>query len=117
MAIIVITKNPEDLLVLIKKAIEQKKIDTWSFDKDGDFFHNTEQWASKAWLRPNVYEEKLVFNTIPPKDKHISSVVYAVYHGRFIEMLLSHFDEFFEKASASALPTVNDRIKSRSLSP
>lgn len=29
--------------------------------------------------------------------------IYGIYHGRFIEMLLSHFDDSFSNASATAL--------------
>jgi len=35
---------------------------------------------------------------------------YAVYHGRFIEMLLAHFDEGFSEAFATAQATGDDRI-------
>jgi hypothetical protein len=39
-------------------------------------------------------------------------VVYAVYHGRFIEMLLAHFDEQMSGAAATAMPTTADVVKS-----
>jgi predicted nucleic acid-binding protein len=36
---------------------------------------------------------------------------YAVYHGRFIEMLLTHFDLKFTQARASALPETGDIVE------
>jgi hypothetical protein len=39
------------------------------------------------------------------------SDVYAVYHGRFAEMLLAHFDKEFSEARASAMPAAADIIK------
>ena len=32
--------------------------------------------------------------------------MYGIYHGRFIEMLLNHFDKRFTEASATANPSV-----------
>jgi hypothetical protein len=36
--------------------------------------------------------------------------VYAVYHGRFIEMALAHFDSQFGEGAATAMPTAADKI-------
>jgi hypothetical protein len=49
----------------------------------------------------------LILNVIPP-SKGVSTEAYAVYHGRFIEMLLAHFEQDFSDASATAMP---DRVK------
>jgi hypothetical protein len=32
----------------------------------------------------------------------MTKVIYGVYHGRFIEMLLTHFDDSFTSATATA---------------
>jgi hypothetical protein len=50
-----------------------------------------------------------VLNIIPPK-KGVSKEAYAVYHGRFIEMLLAHFDEEFSGAFGTAKATRDDRV-------
>ncbi|WP_297837862.1 hypothetical protein [Pseudomonas sp.] len=113
MAIIVNTANPKSLLSEIKQAIADSKIVTWSCDGQGDFSHTAEQWKYHAWFRAKIEESRLVFNTVPPKGKVISRVDYGVYHGRFIEMLLSHFDERFRDASATAMPSSGDVIRSR----
>jgi hypothetical protein len=110
MAIVVTTSKPGTLLADIRGAIDAGAIDTWAYDKDGDFTHSPDQWKNQAWFRPVVQAERLVFRIIPPKSTHISRTVYGVYHGRFIEMLLSHFDLSFSRAVASALPEQGDVI-------
>jgi hypothetical protein len=106
------TKTPHALLSKIKKAIDEKKITTWSYNKDGYFTHTPDQWKAKAWLLPKVVETtELRFGIIRPQNSSVSSEVYAVYHGRFIEMMLAHFDTEFGSGAASALPTAADNIK------
>jgi hypothetical protein len=102
MAIIVNTPNPGQLLAAIKKEIEQKTVETWRYDADGDFTHTPNQWAYQAWLRPVVAPGTLIFGLLGKKDTQMTKVVYGVYHGRFIEMLLTHFDDQFSAASATA---------------
>jgi len=110
MAIIITNATPEDLLKSIYKAIDDKKITTWSYDKDKDFTHETTQWKNKAWLRPKVYDKELRFGILKQKDINLSSEIYAIYHGRFIEMLLAHFDSKFGHAIATAAKTEPDNF-------
>ena len=104
------TSKPADLLKQIRAAIDSNSIDTWSYDKVGDFTHTPPQWFKKAWLRPTVAPGQLRLAIIAQKDVKMSKEVYGVYHGRFIEMALVHFDNLFTKAEASALATVSDNI-------
>lgn len=115
MAIIVKTDQPHSVLSAIKRAIDSDKIETWQYDDDGDFTHTADQWSRRAWLRPRIRDDSLVFNIVPPRTRTISKVVYGIYHGRFIEMLLTHFDDDFSDARATALPTSADRIKGHSV--
>jgi len=110
MAVIVKTDKPRTLLAAIKRAIDSSDIETWSYDAEGDFTHTAEQWKRRAWLRPSIREQGLVFRIVPPRKRRITRVVYGVYHGRFIEMLLNHFDSKFTEASATAMPSRGDRI-------
>lgn len=110
MAVIVKTNNPAGLLKAVKKAIDNKDVETWSYDEDGDFTHTPVQWSFKAWLSPKVYSGELRFGIVARKDTAMSKVVYGVYHGRFIEMLLTHFDDQFEKATASAFKEEPDNF-------
>jgi hypothetical protein len=98
MAVRVFCDNPRALLSKIRSAIEDGSIDTWSIDSDGDFTHAPDQWKFKAWLSPRVLDDRIIFNILGQKSKKMSRTVYAVYHGRFIEMLLAHFDRDIKRA-------------------
>jgi hypothetical protein len=113
MALIIKTNTPKKLLSDIKKAIDDNKIRTWSYDSDGDFTHTPDQWARKAWFQ--VHESKdgiLSFGILGQRDTNTSTLIYAVYHGRFAEMLLTHFDSDFSAIETSALPKNFDQITS-----
>ena len=111
MAIHVNTDDSQGLLDSIYAAIDEGSIETWAYDDDMDFFHDTAdgQWEGEAWLRPIVGEGALGLNVIAPA-KGVSMEAYAVYHGRFIEMLLAHFDEEFSEAFGTAKATKDDRV-------
>ena len=100
MSIVVVTSKPKTLLAAIKKAIDDKDVETWEYDSDGDFTHTPPQWRQKAWLRPVVQEGQLTFKLLPQKDVSLTNAVNGVYHGRFIEMLVTHFAEQFSSATA-----------------
>jgi hypothetical protein len=109
MAIYFETKTPKKLLAAYKKAVDDEHVSTWSYDSEGDFTHTADQWNRKAWLRPKIEERTaLIFHILKPKDDTLSSVVYAVYHGRFIESMLRHCDGLFSTARASAMPEEGD---------
>jgi hypothetical protein len=111
MSVIVHSSDPPALLSAIRAAAADGKLETWTADSDGDFTHSPEQWRRKAWFRPKVSEDRIVFNIFPPQKAVVGTVTYAVYHGRFIEMLLTHFDSQFRRAVATALPSEGDRVK------
>ena len=56
------------------------------------------------WFRPAIEPTRLCFYILGIKDKPMTKSLYGVYHGRFIEMLLGHFDQDFGNVSATALP-------------
>jgi hypothetical protein len=98
MAIYFDTKTPKKLLAAFKKAIDDGHIATWSYDKDGDFTHTAEQWVRRAWLHPEIKEgQTLSMFILAPQDAKISSEIYAIYHGRFIESMLRHCDALFSE--------------------
>ena len=100
MALVIITPKPRELLDAIKRAIDDKKIDTWSYDAEGDFTHTPEQFVKKAWLRPVVSSGVLQFGLVGQKGVAMKLFLYGIYHGRFIEMLLNHFDNKFSTISS-----------------
>jgi hypothetical protein len=110
MAVRVFSDNPRGLLTNIKSSIQDGSIETWAVDSDGDFTHSPEQWKNRAWFRPVIKEDRVVFRILTPKSVTMSRTVYAVYHGRFIEMLLTHFDLRFSHATATALPADGDIV-------
>lgn len=96
MAIYVETSDPQALLENIIKSIKNQDIKTWSVDDDGDLTHIS-QWKNKAWFTPIFNGKKeLVFGLIGRKDETMSKIIYGIYHGRFSEMLLTHFDSLVE---------------------
>ena len=104
------TSDPNRLLSSFKKAIEEHKVETWACDQDGDFTHTAEQWKNKAWLRAKIGSGELIFSMVCPKSSKITSVVYAIYHGRFIESMLTHCDSLFGSSVASAMPADGDKV-------
>ena len=108
MAILVTTDTPNGLLAKINEAINKGHVTTWIVDSDGDFTHTPDQWNKKAWLRPTVTGGKLVFKILRNTKVTMTRPIYGVYHGRFIEMLVTHFDLDFSSATATALPSNGD---------
>src|SRR5574344_592841 len=90
--------SPDQLLEKIRNLINNQTIDTWRCDEDGDFYHNRPQWMGRAWLRAKTDDDPrhLMFVIIEPREERLSKVTYGVYHGRFAEMLLTHFDTSME---------------------
>ncbi len=111
MAVRVYCESPGTLLRKIKAAIRDGSIETWEVDDAGDFTHVPEQWSKKAWLRPKIMDDHLIFNIVGQESKPMARAVYGVYHGRFIEMLLNHFDRDFDRAYATALGAKGDYIE------
>jgi hypothetical protein len=110
MSVRVLCGNPQKLVNEIKTAIRGGTIQTWALDRDGDFTHTPEQWTNKAWFRPVLESDKVVFKIIGQKSVRMKTGVYAAYHAHFIEMLLNHFDTLFYTAAATAQESDGDWI-------
>ncbi|MFA6422764.1 MAG: hypothetical protein WCV92_05215 [Candidatus Buchananbacteria bacterium] len=110
MALYFKTNVPEKLLAEFKKAIKEGRITTWSCDPDGDFTHSPDQWKNQAWFRPKADADQLVLYILKPKNINLTTEIYAVYHGRFIESMLVHCDKLFTDSIATALPAEGDNI-------
>ena len=108
MSVRVFTDNSAALHSRIKKLIDQGHITTWAYDPDGDFTHIPNQWKGKAWLRPEERSDMLRFVIIKQQDVPLKREIFAVYHGRFIEMLIAHVADGFTTASASSNPVSGD---------
>ncbi|MCP1647304.1 hypothetical protein [Pseudomonas nitroreducens] len=115
MALTFLTDQPQKLLDSFNEKIDQKeakgKITTWKRLSDGvHYTHKADDWLEKAFFKPSVQKDKLVFNIIRPKDSNVTRTVYGYYHGHLTETFLNHFDKLFSSAQASALGTVGDDI-------
>jgi hypothetical protein len=110
MAVTVFCNDPAGLLKEIRGAIQAGTIETWALDSDGDMTHSAQQWKNLAWFRPRVVADKLEFSILGTRSHRMSKVTYGVYHGRLIEMLLSHFDTKFNNAVATAMPVRGDNV-------
>jgi hypothetical protein len=110
MSIYVKCLNPRKLVNDINEAIKQSSIDTWSVDKDGDYTHTAKQWVNNAWFHPIIETDRVVFSIWGRVNVNLSIVDYAIYHGRFVEMLLTHFDQQCDSIEVSSLATSYDRI-------
>ena len=111
MAVRLFTANAGALLRAIKEAIDKGHIDTWSYDSDGDFTHTTHdrQWEERAWLRPQIRDDRLFLNIIFASGEKQKRQVYGIYHGRFIEMAVTHAPQRFTTAVATANMTKEDK--------
>ena len=108
MAIIVKTENPEGLLNEIKRVIDERTTELWSYDSSGDFSHTPDGWINRAWLRPEVGEGELRFGILGTKDVGMTASLYSAYHAYFIELLLTYVDKYFITAAATAKKTAPD---------
>ncbi|ETR72571.1 MAG: hypothetical protein OMM_07434 [Candidatus Magnetoglobus multicellularis str. Araruama] len=110
MAIIIITEEPRWLLNAIYEELDDDNIRTWIYDKERDLTHSPKQWKNLAWMRPKIRKGRLIFNIIAGEEI-LSKRVYGVYHGRLIEMLLTHFDMDIDKIYATPQPTLGDVVE------
>lgn len=102
MSLIFKTNRPQILLDAIKKEIDNKKIATWIYDKDGDFIHTPDQWKNKSWLKPTVSTGELKFGILKPTSvTKLGNAILGVYYGRFLEMVTNHFENDFTAATLS----------------
>lgn len=112
MSIYVKTLSPVMLINSIKDKVRLNEIKTWEVDDDGDMTHTADQWRYCAWIRAKAEPEsnRAVFYIICRNDRNLSVSEYAIYHGRFVEMLLKHFDKECENIVVTPLATKYDSV-------
>lgn len=108
MAIIITCKNSVSLRNSIIDAIMNGIEDSWIIDEMGDFTLSSPQFKYEAWLRPNITDTGIVFGIIGQENVKLTSYNYAIFHSRFVEFLLFHFDDSCENISISPMPTIYD---------
>lgn len=92
MAILIRTKHAQSIVDRLKEQINNNQILAWAYDDEGDFM-SMDNGSVVAWMRPVVKSNRLDFYVIGRKDMEISVEEYAVFHSRFIEMLLTYFSK------------------------
>lgn len=119
MAITIKTPNPANLITSIENAIKLGTIKDWELSKSESgtiyFTHSAASEQNKAWFKVSPPSDTssagtLVFNIVRPKNEKINKIVYAIYHGRFAEMLLTHFDNQFTEMTLPALASPSDLV-------
>lgn len=112
MSLKVYTSNPESLYKKMNDVASVGNLPTWTVDADGDFTHNTTQWRGKAWFRKREIRdnEMIIFGLVGRRNINVTKSEYAVFHGRFAEMLLSNFDDLISKIEISSLLTKFDIV-------
>jgi len=113
MAVIIHTDQPDLLLEKIYEAIDNKKADKWVRTSDGRLTFGALLWKNEAFFKPQIWvnENQLRFGLLKRKDrKHITSKLYALFHVKLIEMLLTHFDNDFRSVTATAAKAEPDEF-------
>lgn len=113
MAVLFKSNTPQALLNDFKKKIDEGRVVTWSYDKNGDFTHTPDQWRYVAWMRPSIELGGLRFNILGNAKKVTTKADYGVYHGRLVESIVTHCDNLFSEASVTARATNADNITSK----
>lgn len=89
------TDDPKGLLAAIKKLIDEKKIDTWSYDKDGDLRYEVEQYRKQVFgLKTSIAAGTLDLTVLGNKDVSApTQAIQAIVYGRVAEQILAHFSK------------------------
>lgn len=93
----------EDFIELMNQAISNESIVTWKKDPDGDYTATPSQWYMQAWMHLYPSSDHIKVGIISRRNVKLSSTTYAIYHGRFSEMLLAHFDKYIKNIEISSL--------------
>jgi hypothetical protein len=104
------TESTTELFDAIRERVRSLRIQEWIIDDDDDLTYASAPWKNLAWMRIRKTTSGLRVNIIGNDEYDITREIYAIYHARFIEMLLTNFEELFESAEATALATKSDLI-------
>ncbi len=97
MALIVKSKNRDDLIKKFHFLVENEYIQTWIVDKDGDYTPSSEKWRYHAWMRVYLENDGLAFGFVKSVKYPITNGLYAVIHGRLAATLLAHASELIQE--------------------
>ena len=94
--------SPNQLVVAIDKAMNAASLKTWKLLKDGGgnvlYTHTPNQWNEEAFIQPQARPDRIIFAITPGKGKPTpTKETEGYYLGRFTEILLVHFRNYFTK--------------------
>ena len=100
MRIEAMTDSPQLLLNAINKAIKDDDLKTWKKlvnNKNEDLYtHTPTQWNEKAMPKPYIHKDKIKFViSWWSKDGEPTEEVKGYILGRFTEVLMVHFRNYF----------------------
>lgn len=102
MTIIVHTKKTESLYKAINSKINNDELKTWEIKKDNEnkiyYNHTPDQWTDKVLLKPVSHQNglQLTINWWENNQEPDESTKGYIL-GRFTEILMVHFRNYFEK--------------------
>lgn len=97
-----ITDNPTQLLNAVNKSFDDGLLKTWkkvfNDKKEPLYTHIPEQWIDKALIKPTALKDRVRFaiNWWTNKGEPTTEIK-GYYTGRFTEILLVHFRNYFTK--------------------
>jgi len=108
------TTNPNNIYQGIIRGIQNGSIDTWKIVTVGNlvyFTHDTtnKQWLNKSYMKAGTDSHgNLIFHVIRNNENSFDQNIFAVYQGRFIQMLVSHFPNSFTELNVTSQPTIDE---------
>ena len=105
MSLIIKLKNPELFLKQLQNRVMENKIKLWEIDSDGNLIHTPKRYINKAWFKPQIDIEKeaIVFKYINPLKEENDTLLYGIYHGRLLKMVMTDFYKKFDIISAEVI--------------
>jgi hypothetical protein len=102
MKIEALTASPDQLVTAIDKLMIEGGLETWKIVKSQQqtifYTHTPDQWNEKALISRFVGQDRVVFAITYWKGLTQPTIAdKGVYFGRFTEVLLVHFREYFSK--------------------
>lgn len=100
MKIDAVSDQPQKLLDTINKAIEEDVLKTWkklfNDKKEPLYSHTPDQWNEKAMIKPYLLDNKVSFRiSWWTKNGEPSNEIKGYILGRFVEVLMVHFQNHF----------------------
>jgi hypothetical protein len=107
MQIDAITTTPQQLINAINKALTDGDLRTWKKVQNSNnetlYTHTPEQWVEKALIKPTAQKDRALFKIKWWDIKEEPSIeIKGYYIGRFTEILMVHFRNYFTKLETIA---------------